>query len=211
MYFESLQRVARMAKKHGVIVVSDEIHGDLMLWGQKHQPFVESCPEAAEVGIWLGAPSKTFNIPGFASSWIMIRNEALRIPFYSWLDANEFSDPTFTAVLAAETAYRYGGEWLDALIPYIQDNIIAVEEFMASRLPQVKVHRPQASFLVWLDMRELGLTQQQVMDALVNKAHLALNNGTMFGEDGDGFVRLNVATPRRCLVEALEAMAGAFS
>ncbi len=208
---ESLQRVARMAKKHGVIVVSDEIHGDLMLWGQKHQPFVESCPEAAEVGIWLGAPSKTFNIPGFASSWIMIRNEALRIPFYSWLDANEFSDPTFTAVLAAETAYRYGGEWLDALIPYIQDNIIAVEEFMASRLPQVKVHRPQASFLVWLDMRELGLTQQQVMDALVNKAHLALNNGTMFGEDGDGFVRLNVATPRRCLVEALEAMAGAFS
>lgn len=208
---ESLQRVARMAKKHGVTVVSDEIHGDLMLWGQKHQPFIESCPEAADVGIWLGAPSKTFNIPGFASSWIMIRNEALRAPFYAWLDANEFSDPTFTAVLAAETAYRQAGEWLDALIPYLQDNVIAVEQFMSERLPQVKVHRPQASFLVWLDMRGLGLTHSSVIDALVNKAHLALNSGTMFGADGEGFVRLNVATPRRCLMEALESMAEAFS
>lgn len=208
---ESLQRVARMAKKHGVKIVSDEIHGDLMLWGQKHQPFLESCPEAAEVGIWLGAPSKTFNIPGFASSWIVIRNEEMRRPFYAWLETNELSDPTFTATLAAETAYRYGGEWLDALIPYLQDNIIAVEEFMAQRMPQVKVHRPQASFLVWLDMRGLGMTHERIVDTIVNKAHLALNSGKMFGENGAGFVRLNVATPRKCLMEALEAMAEAFS
>lgn len=208
---ETLQRVARLAKKYDVLVVSDEIHGDLMLWGGKHHPFVECSPEAAEVGIWLGAPSKTFNIPGFASSWMVVRNPELRKPFYEWLASNEFSDPTFTAVLAAETAYRYGGEWLDALIPYLQDNIIAVERFIKERMPKVKVTRPQASFLVWLDMNELGMTHEQIEEVLVNKAHLALNSGTMFGENGAGFVRLNVATPRKCLMEALESMAESFS
>ncbi|MCM1162874.1 MAG: PatB family C-S lyase [Muribaculaceae bacterium] len=204
---ETLATVARLAKKYGVKVISDEIHGDLVLWDKPHIPFLEACPEAAEVGIALGAPSKTFNIPGLSSSWIVIKSEELKKGFFHWMEANEFSEPTFVATIATETAYRYGEPWLNEAMTYIEENIKAVEEFCASQMPVIKPVRPEASFLVWLDCRELGLPHDQLVDLFVNNAHLALNDGAMFGEEGSGFMRFNVASPRHVVMRCLGRLA----
>ncbi len=202
---DTLRQVARLAKKYGVLVLSDEIHGDLMLWGGKHIPFASVSPEAAEVSVTFGAPSKTFNIPGLVSSWMIVPNSKLREPFYRWMEANEFSSPTFTATIGTEAAYRYGEEWLNQLIPYIEGNVEAVEQFFASNLPAIMPLRPQASFLVWLDCRGLGLDQPALCQWF--KSHgLALNDGSMFGAAGNGFMRLNVAMPRAALLEALSRL-----
>lgn len=201
---ETLAEVAHLAKIYGVKVVSDEIHGDLVLWDKPHYPFLEASPEAAEVGIALGAPSKTFNIPGLASSWIVIRSEELRRGFFRWMEANEFSEPTFVATLATETAYRCGEPWLEAAVAYIEESIKFVERYCAEHLPGIVPVRPEASFLVWLDCRGLGLSHDELTDLFVNRAHLALNDGASFGTEGDGYMRLNVAAPRSVVLRSLE-------
>lgn len=204
---ETLAAVGSLARKHGVIVVSDEIHGDLMLYGRRHVPFLDAGEDAAAVGIAFGAPSKTFNIPGLVSSWAVVRNPQIREPFYKWLEVNEFSAPNFTATTATEAAYNHGEEWLDSLIPYLEENIEAVERFFQQKCPRIKVMRPQASFLVWLDCRGLGMSQDELVSFFVNDARLALNSGTMFGSQGEGFMRLNIAQPRASLLEVLESIA----
>ncbi len=203
---DTLQRLARLCKDNGIIVVSDEIHSDLMLWGHRHLPFVSVSPDAEAITITLGAPSKTFNIPGFVSSWIAIRNPELRREFYEWMEANQFSEPTLAATIAAEAAYTKGEQGLDELIPYVQDTIMAVERFVGDCLPGVRVIRPDASFLLWLDFRSLGLPQQKLVDIMVSDAGLALNDGTMYGTQGEGFLRLNIASPRSVIMEAMERM-----
>lgn len=207
---EDMVTVASLAKKYGVIVVSDEIHGDLMLWDKPHIPFLSVSDDAREVGITMGAPSKTFNIPGLASSWIVISNPELRGRFYEWMEVNEFSAPTFVATIATEAAYLHGEPWLDALISYIEGNVRAVEAFCAEKLPGIRAVRPQASFLVWLDCRELGLRHDELIELFVKRAHLALNDGAMFGEEGIGFMRLNVASARSCLMRSLGSLAKAL-
>lgn len=202
---DTLRQVARLAKKYGVIVLSDEIHGDLMLWGGKHIPFASVSPEAAEVSVTFGAPSKTFNIPGLVSSWMIVPNKQLRAPFYRWMEANEFSVPTFTATVGTEAAYRHGEQWLDELLSYLEGNVVAVEKFFAENCPQIKPLRPQASFLVWLDCRELGLSQAELVDWFKSRG-LALNDGAMFGAAGTGFMRLNIAQPRATLLAALSSL-----
>lgn len=202
---DTLRQVARLAKKYGVIVLSDEIHGDLMLWGGKHIPFASVSPEAAEVSVTFGAPSKTFNIPGLVSSWMIVPNKQLRAPFYRWMEANEFSVPTFTATVGTEAAYRHGEQWLDELLSYLEGNVVAVEKFFAGNCPQIKPLRPQASFLVWLDCRELGLAQAELVDWFKSRG-LALNDGAMFGAAGNGFMRLNIAQPRATLLAALASL-----
>lgn len=206
---DSLRQVALLAKRYGVKVVSDEIHGDLMLRGCRHVPFASVSDDAAAVSITFGAPSKTFNIPGIVSSWMIVPNEQLREPFYNWMETNEFSSPFFTATIAAETAYTYGEEWLDELIGYIEGNIGAVCDFLSENLPEIKAIRPQASFLIWLDCRGLGLSQPELEKLFVDEARLALNTGTMFGSQGAGFMRLNVAMPRASLLKAMQSLADA--
>lgn len=207
---KTLQCVARLAKKYGVVVVSDEIHADLMLYGKPHFPYLSSCPEAEETGIAFSAPSKTFNIAGLVSSWCVIKNPALREPFYKWLSVNEFNAPTFMAMVATEVAYNEGEEWLDQLLKYIEGNVAEVERLVAEKMPRIKVIRPQASFLVWLDCRGLGLSHSELVDLFVNKAHLALNDGAMFGSEGVGFMRLNVGEPRCAIRRALIQLAEAI-
>lgn len=201
---ETLATVARLAKKYGVIVISDEIHSDLMLGGRTHIPFLTSCPEAAEVSITFSAPSKTFNIAGFESSWMVVRYAGLREPFYKWMEVNEFSSPSFTAWMGAEAAYTHGEQWLDEVLGYIEANADVVERYCAEHLPSLHVVRPEASFLVWLDCRGLGLGQSELEQLFLKKAHLALNTGTMFGCGGEGFMRLNIGLPRVKLIEALD-------
>lgn len=201
---ETLEKLAAICRKAGMIVVSDEIHGDLMLEKRKHIPFLGAGKDAEEIGVMLGAPSKTFNIPGLVSSWMVVKNPELREPFYGWLEANDFNGPALTATIGAEAAYRNGEQWLDQMLSYIESNIRYVEEFISSRLPMLKVSHPDASFLLWLDLRGLHCCQEQIMNLLLDKAHIALNDGTSFGTQGAGFVRLNVATPRSVLAHALE-------
>lgn len=206
----TLKRLASLCRKYGVIVVSDEIHGDLMLYGRKHIPFASVSDDAAMISVSLGAPSKTFNIPGLVSSWVIVKNPGLRVPFYHWMEINGFSEPSFMATIGTEAAYRHGEEWLDKLLEYIEGNIATVEEYIATRMPMLKPMRPQASFLIWLDCSSLGLEQSELVDLFVNKARLALNDGTMFGKEGEGYMRLNVATPRKVVIEALDRLYNAI-
>lgn len=207
---ETLSQLASLCKKHNVLVLSDEIHCDLILYGNHHIPFASVSQEAKDISITMGAPSKTFNIPGLVSSWVIIKNEKLRSPFFSWLDVNEFDATTFTATIATEAAYTLGRQWLDELLEYIEGNIQFLEDFITTHISDIKSMRPQASFLVWLDCRKLNLTQKQLVDLFVNKAFLALNDGTMFGHEGNGFMRMNIACPRSVLNNALISLAKAI-
>lgn len=206
-----LEKVAKLAKAHNVIVVSDEIHGDLGLFGHEHIPFASVSDDAAAVAVTFGAPSKTFNIPGLVSSWCVVKNPELRSSFFSWLEANEFSDPTLVATIATETAYKCGSEWLDQAKSYIEGNILAVEEYCAKNLPMIRPVRPEASFLVWLDCSALALSHAELIHLFVDKAHLALNDGTMFGKGGENHMRLNVASPRSVLLKSLDALCAAIA
>ena len=201
---ETLARVAAICRSHGVIVVSDEIHGDLVLYGKPHIPFVDVSDDARAVGVTLGAPSKTFNIPGLVSSWVLVKDPELRRDFFHWLEVNEFSAPMMISALGAEVAYTHGEQWLDEMVGYVEDNIDFAVNFVDRHIPGVRIIRPQASFLLWVDFRGLGLSQNELMDLLLDKAHIALNDGTMFGAQGLGFARLNVGTPRSVLATALE-------
>ncbi len=208
---ETLAEVGRICREGGVICVSDEIHGDLVLHDKPHYPFAACGEDCEAVAVTFGAPSKTFNIPGLVSSWCVIKNPSLRKDFYEWLEVNEFSTPTFVSTLGTEAAYRNGGKWLAEAMAYIEENIKIVREFLETRVPQVGMIEPQASFLVWMDFRKLNLSHEELVDLVVKKAHLALNDGEMFGVEGHGFMRVNVATPRACLLKALERLEAAVN
>ncbi len=201
---EILRKVASLARKYGVIVVSDEIHADLAIFGHTHHVFASVSDDAAAVAVTLSAPSKTFNIPGIVSSWCVIKNPEMRKGFFGWLEANEFNEAPFFSTIATESAYKCGSEWLDQAKGYIESNIIAVEEYCAKHMPAIKPIRPQASFLVWLDCSALSLSHDELVDLFVNKAGLALNDGEMFGVGGNSHMRLNVGTSRKILLKALD-------
>ena len=203
---ETLQRLAHFAKEHHLIVISDEIHSDMALWGNKHIPFASVSDEAAEVSITFGAPTKTFNMAGIVSSWSIIPNEVLRKPFYQWLAANELNDPNMFAPIATIAALQQGEEWRQQMLRYVEGNIDFLIDYCREHIPQIKPVRPQASYLVWLDCRDLGLNHKELNDLFVNKAHLALNDGEMFGTEGRGFMRLNVGTQRSVLERALKQL-----
>lgn len=202
----TLARLARLCRDAGCVVVSDEIHGDLMLGGRPHIPFLAAGEDAEDIGVMLAAPSKTFNIPGLVSSWMAVKNPELRKGFYHWLEVNEFSSPVSFSVIGAEAAYRNGEQWLDEMLEYVEDNIAFTRDYIARNIPGLSMVEPQASFLVWLDFRALHLCQDEIMRLLLDKAHLALNDGTMFGPQGAGFARLNVGTPRCVLEKALDSL-----
>ena len=201
--------MGRLCRKYGVLVISDEIHGDLMLGGRRHFPFADCGEDAAAVAITFGAPSKTFNIPGLVSSWCVVKNPEIREPFFHWLEVNEFNATTFVSTIGAEAAYSHGEEWLGEALEYIEGNLDALEEYLKENLPEVKMVRPEASFLVWMDFNGLNLSHDELVDLVVNHAGLALNDGEMFGPEGHGFMRVNVATPRKMLFEAMDKLAKA--
>lgn len=201
---DELKELAEICKKKNLLVISDEIHADMMLWNKRHIPFMTVSEEARENSITFGAPSKTFNIPGIVSSFSVIPNKNIRDKFYTWLGANELNEAPEFSYIATCSAYRHGKEWRKEMLAYVEDNIKAVEEAFSKRLPIVNPLRPEASFLIWLDCRQLGLSQKQLVDLFVNKAKVALNDGAMFGKEGEGFMRLNVAMPRKKLMEIVE-------
>lgn len=205
-----LRQVARLAHKHGVIIFSDEIFGDLMLYGHKHTPMATVSDEAAAVTVTCGAPSKTFNIAGLKSSWCVVKNPELRQPFFRWIETNELCNANMTSIIATEAAYRHGEQWLDECLHYIEGNIDLIVQYCRQHLPGIVAVKPQAGFLLWLDCTGLGLEHEQVVDLFVNRARLALNEGSMFGPAGRCHMRLNVGTPRAVIQQALQRLHAAL-
>ncbi len=203
---ETLARLADFCYDHNILVISDEIHCDMALWGNKHVPFATASEKAAQCSITFGAPSKTFNIAGIVSSYSIVPNDEIRKKFYSWLAANELNEAPLFSPIATIAAFKNGEAWRKEMLKYVEDNIIFVENYCKEFLPEIKPLRPEASFLVWLDCRELHLNHEQLVDLFVNKAHLALNDGEMFGKGGEGFMRMNVGTPRSILKKALDQL-----
>lgn len=204
---DTLSRLAAFCHERHILVISDEIHADMTLYGHRHIPFATVSEQAAACSITFGAPSKTFNIAGIVSSYAIVPNADLRHRFFSWLKANELDEPTLFAPIATIAAFsNQGEEWRQQMLSYVEENIDYLIEFLQQHIPAIRPLRPQASFLVWLDCRALHLSHEELVRLFVSRAKLALNDGEMFGSGGEGYMRLNVATPRCLLQEALQRL-----
>lgn len=203
---ETLARLADFCHSHGITVISDEIHCDMALFGNRHIPFASVSPEAAACSITFGSPSKTFNIAGVVSSYAIVPDAELRERFFGWLEANEMNAAPMFSPIATIAAFRHGETWRQEMLRYIESNVDFVIDFCAREIPQIKPLRPQASFLVWLDCRALGMSRDERNDLFINKAGLALNDGETFSPGGEGFMRLNVAVRKAVLAQALKQL-----
>lgn len=203
---DTLVKLADICAKHNILVISDEIHAEMAYPQFTHHPFATVSDTAANCSITFMAPSKTFNIAGIVTSYSIVPNEKIRKEFYGFLEAGELGDGTIFAYTATEAAYTYGAEWLQQMRMYVMENVRFVDEFFKTKLPKIKVYPPQASFLVWLDCRDLKLSQEDLVHLFLDKAGILLNDGSMFGPGGEGYMRLNVGCPRSVLDKALNAL-----
>lgn len=207
---EELIEVARICKDNGTLVISDEIHADLTFPSHVHCSFATVSEEARENSLVFMSASKAFNIPGLSSSYCVVKNESLRRKFQAYINASELGEGHVLAFIGVAAAYSNGTEWLDQMLAYVQGNIDFVDEYLKKYTPCIKVIRPQASYLLFLDCREMGLPQEELVRFFVEEAHLALNDGSIFGKEGTGFMRLNAATPRSVLERALLQLCTAY-
>jgi len=199
---DELREILRIARRHGLVVFADEIHADLVYPGERHLPIATLAQDA---DLWLSAvaPSKTFNMPGLGLSAVVVREPLLRDKLvrvfaqWHWTAGNPFSLAGWVA------AYRHGSGWLDALLDYLQRNRDDAADFVNRHWPGVQAMVPQATVLMWLDCRQTGMTDAALRHWLVEQCGLALSPGILFGQGGSGFMRLNLATPRRALMQAL--------
>jgi cystathionine beta-lyase len=207
---EILKELAEICYNNKVLVISDEIHADMGLFGNKHIPFATVSEKAKENSITFMAPSKTFNIAGIVSSYSIVPNAAIRKSFYDFLHAGELDEGTIFAYTATQAAYTNGLEWMRQMLGYIESNILFVDRYLKENIPQIKAFLPQVSFLIWLDCRELRLNQKELNTLFVKKAGLALNDGEMFGKEGRGFMRMNIGCPQAILEKALNQLKSAI-
>ena len=207
---EELQELAEICADDNVIVFSDEIHADLTLPPRHHVPFAMISERAKNNSVTFMAPSKAFNMPGVAASQANIYNEGLQKRFTTYMESCEFGGGHVFAFPAVEAAYSNGTEWLEQCLAYIQGNIDYLDHYLKTYMPKIKAMLPMASYLVWLDCRELNLSQQQLEDFFVSHAHLALNSGATFGKEGTGFMRMNVGCPRSVLEQAMKQLKEAY-
>lgn len=201
-----LARLADICQRYGVLVISDEIHADMALSGNTHHPFPTVSATAAGISVTFAAPSKTFNMAGIVSSFCVVPNPELRKRFFSYLEANELNAPMFLSTVATEAAFTQCDAWRCAMLSYVEENVAFVCDYLRDHVPGIVAVRPQASFLIWLDCRGLGLAQDALIDLFVNRARLALNDGVAFGPGGEGHMRLNVGAPRAMLAEAMSRL-----
>lgn len=201
---EELTALGEICLKHGILVVSDEIHFDLIYKENKHTVFASISEEFAQNSITCTAPSKTFNIAGFQTSNIIIPNDKLRNLFSIELENLAINGPNIFGCEALIAAYNSGAQWLDDLIDYLKGNLDFLISFIEKRIPKIKVVKPQGTYLVWLDCSGLNMNGEEMREFFVKKVKLGLDDGIMFGEEGEKFQRVNIACPRSILKEALE-------
>ncbi len=201
---EELTEIDQLAQKHNFLVVSDEIHADILFGDNKYTPYASISDYAAQHSLSFGAPSKTFNMPGLATSFMFTKNKEIKERYNKILDLFHLQKGNILGNVALTAAYTEGEEWLDQLLEYLSDNLKLVEEFFANELPEIQVYRPEASFLVWLDCKGLGLDDDELKDFFFKDAGVILNPGKNFGPGGEGFMRMNIALPRAQLQLALD-------
>lgn len=206
---EELQTLGAICKKHNVAVISDEIHCDFAFPEYPHTPFVKACPEMADNTVVCTAPSKTFNLAGLQVSNILIPGETLRSRFQRELDIAAYHGINRLGAVAATAAYEEGGQWLDDCKAYMRENLSYVRNFLATRLPKIKLVEPEGTYLVWLDCSGLGLSKEELDNLMIHKANLWLDAGSIFGDCAEQFQRIVLACPRSTLEKAMEQLANA--
>lgn len=199
---DELVRLGDICLKHGVTVVSDEIHADFTYPGHRHTVFASLKPEFNKIAITCTSPTKTFNLAGLQISNIFIADSTIRHKIKQEITKSGYSQLNIMGIVACKAAYEEGSEWLLALKEYLNDNLIFIRNFLKQRLPQIKLVEPEGTYLVWLDFGKLGLNDKQLDDLMVHKAGLWLDAGPMFGAGGEGFQRINIGCPRSVLDKA---------
>lgn len=208
---EELEAVGSLCAKHGVIIVSDEIHSDFTYEGHTHHIFASVSDAFAQNSVICTSPSKTFNIAGLQISNIFVPNPNLRKKVKDAIAATGYCESNYFALAACETAYREGETWLNELRKYLTDNLHYVYAYLMKYLPEIRLVEPEGTYLLWLDCRNLKMTEKERIDAIENKGKLWLDTGSMFGEAGTGYERINIACPRATLEECLNRLRKAFS
>ena len=208
---EELKKVATICAQNNVIIVADEIHADLTLLPYEHIPFASVSEEAKQNSVVFASPSKAFNIAGLATSYAVIANPTLRRRFESYVEGNELAAGNVFAFNTVVAAYNKGEEWLQQMLTYVQGNIDEVVSYIKENIPQLKVIIPQASYLVFIDFSALQLNQKDIVALCTNRAHLALNDGSIYGEEGNGYMRINLACPRSVVRQALAQLKDAIT
>ena len=203
---EELKRIGDICIKHDVVILSDEIHADFVYEPNKHHVFASLGESYAANSVIATAPSKSFNIAGLQVSNIFIENKKLRDAFRNEIVKSGYSQLNTMGLVAARAAYEFGKEWLDEVRAYIKDNLIFFRDYLKENIGELNLIEPEGTYLVWVDFGKLGLSEKQREDLIVNKAKLWIDSGAMFGADGEGFERFNIACPRSYLKEALDSL-----
>lgn len=201
---DELERLGKLCTDNNVLIVSDEIHSDIVYKEHKHIPIASISRELLNNTITCMAPSKTFNIAGLSTSEIIIPNKKLRKKFNKKIERIHVGMTNVFGIEALEAAYREGEEWLDQLLIYLQENVDFIKEYIANNIPKIKVVEPEGTYLVWLDCRGLGMNNRQLKRFMIEEAKVGLNDGPVFREGGEGFQRINIGCPRSILKEGLE-------
>ncbi|MGI5840556.1 MAG: MalY/PatB family protein [bacterium] len=207
---EELTRLGEICQKHNLLVISDEVHSGIIFPGHRHTPFAGLSEDTAQRTFVCTAPSKAFNLAGLCWSIMIIPNADLREKYVAALKKFYFNfGANLFGTVATEAAYNKGDDWLDELTEYVKANLEYVKEYLRQHIPQIKVIEPEGTYLVWLDCRDLGMNSQELEEFFRQKAGVLFTQGYAFGQDGEGFVRLNVGCPRPLLAEGLERIKNA--
>jgi len=208
---EGLARMAELCRKYHVVLFSDEIHSDLIFHGKKHTPVAALSPEIARYVVTGISGTKTFNLAGLQASAVVFPNRHMKEVFDRyWMNMDIHRNNAFS-LTAMEAAFTGGEEWLEQLLPYLSANFEYVVNYCKTRIPKIKTYAPDATYLMWLDCRELGLSNQALHDFMIEKAKLGLNDGASFGRSLSGFMRLNAACPRSVLEQAMGQLEAAVN
>ena len=207
---DELQKMATICLQHGVTIVADEIHNDFIRKGYEHTVLASLGNDIAQHVVTCTAPSKTFNLAGLQISNIFIENESMRQKFRATIDHAGYSQPNALGMFAAQAAYEKGLPWLEALRDYLEQNYQKTKAFLEKELPKVQLIEPEGTYLLWLDFRAYGLSAKELDDIIVHEANLWLDSGHIFGKDGEGFERLNIACPWATLEQGLKQLARTF-
>ena len=206
---DELEKIVKICRENKVIIISDEVHADLVYDGFKHIP-IATVKEAKDITVTLNAPSKTFNIAGIVNAYAIVENESLRRKFEEIFIRYSLTQHTPFSLVATVAAYRDSDEWLSELLKYLKAN----HEYILNRLksmPKIKAMPLEATFLLWLDCKELGLDDDKLAEFFIHEAKLGLNRGVSFGKGGEGFMRLNFALPKNVLKKALDSLQKAYN
>ncbi|MCD4769166.1 MAG: aminotransferase class I/II-fold pyridoxal phosphate-dependent enzyme, partial [Bacteroidales bacterium] len=207
---EELKKIGDICLENNIIIISDEIHSDLVLPGNKHTPLASLSEELASITVTCMAPSKTFNLAGLSTSSMIISNKNLRDMFSKEIASLHIEMGNIFGNEASVAAYRNGAEWLDQLLTYLSKNVDYVMKRCSGSIPLIKPVRPEATYLIWLDCRDMGLCPENLGKFFSLKAGVGLNGGSVFGPGGEGYMRMNLATPLSVISKALDRIENAI-